>query len=78
MEEVQRQDWDQVVDTGINLVNLKKFAKQIVNIPEGLTMQRQVALMIKQRTKMGLGDLPLNWGMAELLRIIHYLILVTK
>ena len=45
-------DWDQVVDTGINLVNLKKFAKQIVNIPEGLTMQRQVALMIKQRTKM--------------------------
>ncbi|MEE3002908.1 MAG: thiamine pyrophosphate-dependent enzyme [Pseudomonadota bacterium] len=36
-------DWDQVVDTGINLVNLKKFAKQIVNIPEGLTMQRQVA-----------------------------------
>lgn len=59
--------WDQAVETGININNLKSYADNISKVPEDFKLQRQVGLLLKQREQMSSGELALNWGMAEML-----------
>ena len=60
-------DWRTSADTGIALKALQKVASQITSIPDGISVQRQVAKIYDDRRKMAGGALPLNWGMSELL-----------
>ena len=60
-------DWEQAVETGININSLKEHAKQIVHVPDDFKLQRQVSQMLQSRIKMADGELDLNWGMAEML-----------
>ena len=60
-------DWRTSADTGIALKVLQKVASQITSIPDGISVQRQVAKIYDDRRKMAGGALPLNWGMSELL-----------
>ena len=60
-------DWRKSADTGIALKVLQKVASQITSIPDGISVQRQVAKIYDDRRKMAGGALPLNWGMSELL-----------
>ncbi len=60
-------DWRTIADTGIALKVLQKVASQITSIPDGISVQRQVAKIYDDRRKMAGGALPLNWGMSELL-----------
>ncbi len=55
------------VDTGVPLATLKTLAQTIETLPEGFTLQAQVAKMMDDRRKMTAGELPLNWGYAETL-----------
>jgi 2-oxoglutarate dehydrogenase E1 component len=54
-------------DTTINLEHLKKLAERTNQIPAGFTVNRQVAKVLEDRSKMAKGDQPLDWGCAELL-----------
>jgi 2-oxoglutarate dehydrogenase E1 component len=54
-------------DTTIHLERLKQLAAKIVQIPENFSVNRQVAKVLEDRTKMGKGEQPLDWGCAELL-----------
>jgi 2-oxoglutarate dehydrogenase E1 component len=54
-------------DTTINLDHLKKLAERINQIPAGFTVNRQVAKVLEDRSKMAKGDQALDWGCAELL-----------
>lgn len=59
------QEWNVQADTGCSADKLKKLGQQIVTMPEGFALQRQVAHVVKNRAKMLSGEAPLDWGSAE-------------
>ena len=59
--------WRAPGDTRAPLSLIQKVADVITQIPENVQVQRQVAKLYDDRRKMAAGELPLNWGMAELL-----------
>lgn len=61
------QSWQQSIDTAVNLQRLKEVATALETLPQGFTLQPQVAKIIEDRRKMTAGGLPLNWGYAETL-----------
>ncbi len=61
------QDWQDSVATGVALPRLKEVAMALETLPQGFTLQAQVAKIIDDRRKMTAGELPLNWGYAEIL-----------
>ena len=54
-------------ETGVDKDTLKKYAQSMAQFPEGFELQRQVKRVIEERTQMQMGELPLNWGAAEVL-----------
>lgn len=56
-------DWE----TGVDIDKLKAYGEAMAKIPEGFTLQRQVAKVVEQRLAMQTGQEPLNWGAAETL-----------
>ena len=56
-------DWE----TGVDIEKLKSYGEAMAKIPEGFTLQRQVAKVVEQRLAMQTGQEPLNWGAAETL-----------
>ncbi|MES2141928.1 MAG: 2-oxoglutarate dehydrogenase E1 component [Pseudomonadota bacterium] len=60
-------DWQDPVETGVALQTLKEVANALETLPQGFTLQPQVAKIIEDRRKMTAGQLALNWGYAEIL-----------
>ena len=54
-------------ETGVDKDTLKKYAQSMAKLPEGFELQRQVKRVIEERTQMQMGEMPLNWGAAEVL-----------
>jgi 2-oxoglutarate dehydrogenase E1 component len=54
-------------DTTIRFDHLKQLGERILRLPEGFTVNRQVAKVLEDRAKMIKGEQPLDWGCAELL-----------
>ncbi|MGE3920910.1 MAG: 2-oxoglutarate dehydrogenase E1 component, partial [Gammaproteobacteria bacterium] len=59
--------WDVAYDTKISLTELKRLGEAVTTLPEGFTLQAQVAKEYENRRLMIEGKMPLNWGMAETL-----------
>jgi 2-oxoglutarate dehydrogenase E1 component len=59
--------WDVPGDTSVEAKFLKTVADGINHIPEGVSVQRQVAKIYEDRRKMAVGAMPINWGFAETL-----------
>ncbi len=60
-------DWSPHFNTSMPLANLQALARKLVEIPENITLQRQVRKVYDDRARMASGELPLDWGMAETL-----------
>ena len=60
-------NWQQQVTTEVARDTLLDLGKQLSKIPQDFEIQRQVGLTMATRTKMLLGELPLDWGAAETL-----------
>lgn len=60
-------DMGMACDTRINVKRLKDLARKLVAIPDGFAVNRQVAKVLDDRSKMATGELPVDWGCAELL-----------
>jgi 2-oxoglutarate dehydrogenase E1 component len=60
-------EWDVKVPTGVSKKKLQAIAKQLEILPAGFVLQPQVKKMLEARQKMTEGELPLNWGYAEIL-----------
>lgn len=60
-------DWDVPANTGMDLESLKDLSSKVSGLPSELNVQRQVSKLYDDRRKMASGEIPLNWGMAELL-----------
>ncbi len=61
------QKWATPVDTTMPMEQLQRLGTSLMSVPEGFTIQRQVAREYGARAKMIAGEIPLNWGCAETL-----------
>lgn len=59
--------WDAKYKSPVTKKLLELSAKQLVTLPKGFNIQKQVSNVIKARIEMAKGEKALNWGMGELL-----------
>ncbi len=59
--------WDVPGDTRLDAKVLKEVAEAVNRVPDGFSVQRQVAKIYEDRRKMAVGAMPINWGFAEIL-----------
>ncbi|ALM51841.1 2-oxoglutarate dehydrogenase E1 component [Halomonas huangheensis] len=60
-------EWSGHADTSFDMKRLQQLAAKMCEIPDGVSVQRQVAKIYEDRRKMQGGGLGLNWGFAETL-----------
>ncbi len=60
-------DWKIKCDTKISPDLLAMLGKKITALPEGFSLQRNVAMIMQARIKMLAGEQPMDWGCAETL-----------
>ena len=60
-------DWSPHFNTSIPIAALKELAKKLVGLPSGFNLQRQTKKVFADRTRMASGELPVDWGFAEIL-----------
>jgi len=59
--------WTAKCKTAVNLKTLQRLGKKMGQVPEGFSVQRQVAKILEDRNKMNQGAMPLNWGYGEIM-----------
>ena len=57
--------WKESADTSVDRKTLLELAAQLETLPKGFTLQRNVNMIMKNRSKMSAGELPIDWGYAE-------------
>ncbi|MDD4963821.1 MAG: 2-oxoglutarate dehydrogenase E1 component [Gallionella sp.] len=57
--------WDEDVQTGVALARLQQLSVALTTVPAGFVLQSRVEKIVADRRSMGMGELPLDWGMAE-------------
>lgn len=57
--------WTDAADTSVPLAELKRLSERITTIPEQFKLHPLVERVVNDRRKMGLGELPVDWGMGE-------------
>ena len=60
-------DGPEQIDTRIARPLLESIAQAMTEIPQGFTPHPKIVRLLEQRSQMGRGEKPLDWGMAELL-----------
>lgn len=63
---IDQMAWDAKYKVPVTKKLLDVSMKQLIDIPIDFNLQKQVSNVIKARIEMAKGELPLNWGMAEL------------
>ena len=58
-------DWRAAAATRVPLQRLQALAQRLTDIPAGFTLHPRVEKILADRRRMGAGELPLDWGMAE-------------
>jgi 2-oxoglutarate dehydrogenase E1 component len=62
------------VMTGVRIEQLRELGAKLTSFPASFTLHRQVANVVQSRERMTNGQLPLDWGFAELLAYASLLI----
>lgn len=68
-------DWATPSDTAMSREMIQSLNKRLLTLPEGFTPHARVAKILEDRAKMAAGELPMDWGFAE---ITAYAGLVTE
>ena len=68
-------DWATPADTAMSREMIQSLNKRLLTLPEGFTPHPRVAKILEDRAKMASGELPMDWGFAE---ITAYAGLVTE
>ncbi len=58
-------DWQHPAETALPLAQLQALAEKIYTTPEDFTLHPRVAKILGDRREMAMGNLPIDWGMAE-------------
>ena len=59
------QTWRAPADTTVPMATLKHYAERLTQIPSDFKLHMSVEKLLETRRKMGRGEQPLDWGMAE-------------
>ena len=59
------QGWRAAADTRVPMDTLKHYAERLTQVPSDFKCHMSVEKLLEARRKMGKGELPLDWGMAE-------------
>ena len=62
----EKGDWD-AVPTAIDPKEVPALAKIINRVPEGFSLHPRVAKIVADRDRMAAGEIPMDWGFAELM-----------
>lgn len=57
--------WSDAADTAIPLTEWKRLSERLTTIPEGVTPHQLVKKVYADRSAMGRGEIPVDWGMGE-------------
>ncbi|GGE70297.1 2-oxoglutarate dehydrogenase subunit E1 [Streptosporangium jomthongense] len=60
-------EWTAKCKSSVALKTIQKLGKKLTQVPEGFSIQRQVAKIVTDREKMTAGALPINWGYGEIM-----------
>jgi 2-oxoglutarate dehydrogenase E1 component len=60
-------DWDATYDASMTLEKLVALGEKAINVPDNITLQRQVNRVYEDRALMLTGEKKIDWGMAEIL-----------
>ncbi|MCC7258668.1 MAG: 2-oxoglutarate dehydrogenase E1 component, partial [Gammaproteobacteria bacterium] len=63
----RRGDWDEPVRTALDEPVLQELAREVTRVPAGFTLHPQVARIMQDRARMAAGELPMDWGFAEMM-----------
>lgn len=63
----ESKDFAKQYDTTTTLATLKKVGAQLTTIPKGFNLHPKLTKLIETRKQMAEGQVPLDWGMAELM-----------
>jgi 2-oxoglutarate dehydrogenase E1 component len=55
------------VETGVSLERLREVSDRMNTVPDGIQVHPKVKKLLEERIRMGWGERPLDWGMAEML-----------
>ena len=58
-------DWRASFEVKVSMAKLKKYADRLTQIPSDFKCHMSVEKLLESRRKMGRGESPLDWGMAE-------------
>ena len=59
------QSYTDDADTSIPIQEARRLAERLTTLPEGFKLQSRVQKIINDRSEMGKGETPLDWGMGE-------------
>jgi 2-oxoglutarate dehydrogenase E1 component len=59
--------WTDAADTAVPLKTLRLLARKVTDVPPNFKLHSRVEKVIADRRAMGEGELPLDWGMGEML-----------
>lgn len=59
--------WDAHVNTGVEPKRLQAIAKKLSTLPSGFSLHPVVKRLYDERNKMTAGEVPINWGYAEIM-----------
>ncbi len=59
--------WDDSVKTTTDIASLPKFAQKLAEVPDDFVLHPQVTKVLQKRLAMARGEVPIDWGCAELL-----------
>ncbi len=63
--QIQDEDGSNVLDTAISGETLRAVAEKISLVPEGFNINPKMVGQLARRSKMGTGEVPMDWGFAE-------------
>ena len=60
-------DWDELDSTGLAAEEIAELAREINRVPKNFSLQPRVARIVTDRERMAAGEIPMDWGFAELM-----------
>lgn len=59
--------WSDEVNTGVDLNRIQSLANKLSQLPQGFSLHPVVKRLLDERNKMTAGEVPINWGYAEIM-----------
>ncbi|MBL8226052.1 MAG: 2-oxoglutarate dehydrogenase E1 component [Chromatiales bacterium] len=60
-------DWEEVERSALDAAQVPELAREINRVPAGFNLHPRVAKIVTDRERMAAGEIPMDWGFAELM-----------